>query len=146
MTSIEVNGTIDAPISTVWALLADARGYQVWGMMRSSTLERTGSPTDDGVGAVRRFGAWPVFSREEVVAFEPPNRLSYVLLSGLPVVNYRADVELRQVGQQTTVVWRAGFEPRYRWLEIPMRAFLSFILKDFVKRLKREAQKQPPVT
>ena len=42
---------IDAPIETVWEILADARSYSDWAMMSVSKLEMEGSPTADGVGA-----------------------------------------------------------------------------------------------
>lgn len=48
--------------------------------MPSTGLERAGAPTPDGVGAIRRLGFGPMGSREEVVAFEPPTHLGYVLL------------------------------------------------------------------
>ena len=139
MKTIVVEGSVEAPIDVVWGLLADARNYQRWAAMRSSALEKTGESTEDGVGAIRRFGTWPIFSREEVVEFNPPHKLSYVLLSGLPVVNYRADVDLRDDSAGTAIRWSASFDVRRRWLAIPMRAFLSFILKDFVRRLTKEA-------
>ncbi len=147
MTTISISGQADAPIEVVWSLVADARNYSSWALPRSTTLEREGALTPDGVGAIRRFGAWPVFSREEVVVFEPPQQLSYVLLSGLPVRNYRADVELREVvaspgGVSTAVSWTSSYEVPRRWLRRPMQLFLNLILKDFVRRLAKEAAKR----
>ena len=146
-TTISKSGQAEAPIGVVWSLLADARNYSTWALPRSTTLEREGSPTPDGVGAIRRFGSWPFFSREEVVEFEPPHRLSYVLRSGLPVRDYRADVELREVvastgGAATAVSWTSAFDVRYRWLRPPMRLLLNVTLKDFVKRLAKEAARR----
>ena len=146
-TTIAKSGRAEAPIGVVWSLLADARNYSSWALPRSTTLEREGSATPDGVGAIRRFGAWPFFSREEVVGFDPPRRLSYVLLSGLPVRDYRADVELHDVvtpagGVATAVSWTSSYEVRHGWMRTPMRLFLNFILKDFVKRLAKESAKR----
>lgn len=146
-TTISKSGQAAAPIGVVWSLLADARNYSSWALPRSTTLEREGSPTPDGVGAIRRFGSWPFFSREEVVGFDPPHRLSYVLLSGLPVRDYRADVELREAvastgGVATAVSWTSSFEVRHQWMRTPMRPLLNVILKDFVKRLAKEAAKR----
>lgn len=147
MTTISNSGQAEAPIAVVWSLLADARNYSSWALPRSTTLEREGATTPDGVGAIRRFGAWPVFSREEVVGFEPPYRLSYILLSGLPVRDYRSDVELREVstasgGAATAISWTSSYEVTHGWMRTPMRLFLNFVLKDFIKRLAKESAKR----
>jgi hypothetical protein len=52
--------------------------------------------------------------REETVDLVPNRRLSYVLLSGLPLRNYRADVDLEPLGDGAImIVWRATFEKKY---------------------------------
>ena len=61
-------------------------------MIGHSSFERHGAPEPGGVGAIRKLGRWPVYGREEVVASEAPSHHAYVLLSGQPVRNYRADV------------------------------------------------------
>lgn len=142
MTSIVATGFADAPIHTVWAVLADAKQYRTWAAPRSSSLEREGSPTPDGVGAVRRFGTAGVMSREEVVVFDPSHRLSYVLLSGLPVVNYRADVDLTEANGGTDIRWSSSYEVRRRWMSAPMRVFLTYVLNDFIRRLAKEARRK----
>jgi uncharacterized protein YndB with AHSA1/START domain len=141
MTSIVATGFAKAPIETVWGILADARNYHSWAAPARTKLDREGSPTPDGVGAIRNFGTGPITSREEVVAFEPPTHLGYILLSGLPVVGYRADVELRSENGGTAITWRSTYEPAKAWLTVPMRAFLTVVLKDFVKRLSRASAK-----
>ena len=65
----------NAPIETVWELLADARGWSTWARFARSELLAEGIPAPDGVGALRAFGVGRIGSREEVVLFEPPQRL-----------------------------------------------------------------------
>ncbi|MFN8053121.1 MAG: SRPBCC family protein [Acidimicrobiales bacterium] len=133
---------VEAPLDTVWDMIADARSYSSWAVMGSSTLEREGSPTPDGVGAIRNFGTGTIMSREEVVAFDPPTHLGYRLLSGLPIENYRADVTLTSLGdRRTRVMWVGTYESK-GFVGAVMRRFLTFVLGDFVRRLAKHAPKR----
>jgi uncharacterized protein YndB with AHSA1/START domain len=99
-----------APVSAVWPLLADAATWRDWGPFVVSRYEREGEPPPDGVGAIRRLGVPGFTSREKVVVFEPPHHLAYVLLAGLPVRDYRADVTLTPApGGGTDIAWRSTF-------------------------------------
>lgn len=139
---VSVNGTVDAPIDVVWDLLADARGFSSWAFMSVSTLERWGDPEPDGVGAIRNLGSAGVVSREQIVEFEPPHHLAYVLLSGLPIENYRADVHLTETPSGgCSIEWRGRFDAGSAMGAV-MRRFLTFVLGDFVRRLKTEAPKR----
>ena len=98
-----------------------------------------GSPTPDGVGAIRNFGSGPMLSREEVVEFEPPHHLAYVLLAGLPISGYRADVRLTELGPNSCrISWVGEFDAR-PIVGAVMQRFLRFVLGDFVRRLRRYA-------
>ena len=56
-----------------------------------------GEPPPDGVGAIRQLGMGFLGSREEVVEWDAPSHLGYVILSSmLPVRNYRADIFLEE--------------------------------------------------
>ena len=133
---------IDAPIETVWSLVADARGYKSWAAMTATTLEREGDLEPDGVGAIRNFGVGTVLSREEVVVFDAPHHLGYVLLSGLPIENYRADVTLTSLGdRRTRLMWIGTFESNGLVGAI-MKRFLTFVLGDFVRRLSKVAPRR----
>lgn len=136
------SANIAAPIDVVWAILADHRRYNEWAAMSNSTLEREGVLDPDGVGAIRVLGTGPVVSREEVVVFDPPHHLAYTLLSGLPISNYRADVELVDYhGVRTLVTWRGSFDAA-RGLGRLMVAFLHVVLSDFTRRLAKTARHQ----
>ena len=139
--TIVVNRRADAPIDMVWALVSHAETWHDWASFTTSTLEREGAPTPDGVGAVRRFG-FPVYtSREEVVAFEAPTHLGYVLRSGLPLRDYRSDITLTAAGDGTDIEWRSSFEsrPANGWF---WSVFLGFMLRDFARRLARAAERR----
>jgi uncharacterized protein YndB with AHSA1/START domain len=103
--------TIDAPVETVWALLADHANYSAWTPMPASRLETPGTDDPNGVGAVRFLGVGAVGTREQVYAFEPNRHLAYGVISGLPVRGHRADVRLTDVDGCTELEYAGSFEP-----------------------------------
>ena len=130
-----------APIEAVWTLLSQADRWRDWAAFTKSELEREGVPDRDGVGAIRRFG-FPIYtSREEVVAFDPPTHLGYILHAGLPLKGYRADVTLTPYGGGTDIEWRSSFDGRAvdGWL---WQGVMKVLLLDFTRRLSREAERQ----
>ena len=123
----------------MWDLLSRAERWRDWTAFPTTGLEREGEPAPDGVGAIRRLGFGPMGSREEVVAFEPPTHLGYVLLSGLPISGYRSDVHLAPAEDGGTAIeWVSSFDARsadgWFWAR-----FLQVLLSDFTRRLARAA-------
>ena len=110
---IDVRVRSAAPPAAVYALLRDGDTWPVWAPLDRFTLEAPAAGDPQGVGAVRRFhapGVPPVSSRERVVELVPDRRFSYVLLSGLPLRGYRADVDLTPApGGGTGIHWHAAF-------------------------------------
>lgn len=103
-----------APIETVWQLLSTVASWPTWSRHKLARLEREGSPTPDGVGAIRVLGVDPAkphkVNREEVVAFDAPTHLGYILLSGLPLDDYRSDVTLATLPSGgTRISWESRF-------------------------------------
>ena len=100
-----------APIEAVWHLLSTVETWPTWSLHRVARLERPGSPTPDGLGAIRVLGrSARKVNREEVVAFDPPTHFAYRLLSGLAVDDYRADVRLApDDAGGTRITWESRF-------------------------------------
>jgi hypothetical protein len=104
-----------APIETVWQLLSTVEKWPTWSRHKLARLEREGSPTPDGVGAIRVLGVDPAkptrCNREEVVVFDPPTHFAYTLLSGQPLDDYRSDVELTSLPSGgTRITWESRFD------------------------------------
>jgi uncharacterized protein YndB with AHSA1/START domain len=135
--SFEVQALSSAPPAAVFALLADGPSWQRWAgpLIRRATWDREGDPAPGGVGAVRKLGAPPLFSREEIVAYDPPHHLAYTMLSGQPVRDYRADVRLVPDGAGTRIEWAATFRPRIPGTGRLMRWYLGAIVGGFARRL-----------
>jgi uncharacterized protein YndB with AHSA1/START domain len=103
-----------APIETVWHLLSTVETWPTWSRHKLARLERDGSPTPDGLGAIRVLALDPgkptKCNREEVVAFDPPTHFGYTLLSGQPLDDYRSDVQLFPLpGGGTRITWESRF-------------------------------------
>ena len=80
-------------------------------MFSAFELERAGEPDPLGVGAIRVFVSPGRRAREEVVEIADGRQLSYVLRSGMPFRDYRADVRLEPgMAGGTDISWRAHFE------------------------------------
>jgi hypothetical protein len=138
--SYTVRVRADAPVDRVWALLVDAPGWPSWTRIPRAIYEREGEPAPHGVGAIRRMGAGRMVSREEVVAFEAPNHFAYILLSGLPLRGYRADVHLAPDGTGTGIEWSGGFDSTSRIAGAFWRAVLRHVIIGTIARaLAREA-------
>lgn len=129
----------NAPVETVWSLLGEADRWKEWSFLTRSDLEREGEPEPDGVGAIRRFTRHGIGSREEVVAWEPPHHLGYVILSGFPVRHYRADVVLEPDRSGTTITWSATFDEKIPGTGAVMTVVLSRLIRKFLTSAARYA-------
>jgi uncharacterized protein YndB with AHSA1/START domain len=139
--SFSVTRVAHAQREMVWALVSDGAGWKNWAGIVKSSLELEGDPPPDGVGAIRRLGPGPFGSREEVVEWEPPSHLGYVILSGMPVRNYRADIRLNEAGVTTVIEWSATFDPKVPGTGTLLRAGLRAMISRFAKRAALHAVK-----
>jgi uncharacterized protein YndB with AHSA1/START domain len=139
--SYEVNAESSAPPEVVFAVLADGARWREWAgpMIRHSSTEREGTPAPDGVGAIKKLGGWPVFSREETVEYDPPRRYAYTILSGPPTKNYKAIVELTPHAGGTAIHWTASCEPKIPGTGRFVRRFFKATISGVAKRLAEHA-------
>lgn len=139
--SFVVTVTSSAAPEQVFAVLADGSRWCEWAgpLVRRSMWEREGEPAPGGVGAIRRLGRAGVYGREQIVEYDAPRRLSYVILSGQPVRHYRADVDLVPDGGGTRIEWRGDFEPTVPLTGTAMRWYFAAIVRGFARRLARHA-------
>ncbi len=112
---IDIHSTTTATPAQVWRLLGDSRTWPSWTPIEAaSILERAGS-----VGEVRTFRTGRVTVKEEIVERHELKRLSYILLDGLAVRAYRADIDVSVEGATTKIRWHTTFKakvPGSGWL------------------------------
>lgn len=142
---IAAEATTEAAPDAVWALLADRSTWPSWSPLGSHSGERPGQDgTPDGLGGIARFVTGRYCVREEIVEREPPRRLSYALLSGLPLRDYRAVVELEPAGAGTRIRWSATFAPKRPGTGWIYRLVLTRIFRGMVTGLATAACRRPP--
>jgi uncharacterized protein YndB with AHSA1/START domain len=140
--SYDVAARSAAPPEHVFELLADATSWPLWAgpVITHGSWERDGDPAPGGVGAIRKLGRWPMFGREQVVAFDPPSHHAYTMLSGNPVRNYYAVVSLEPDGAGTLIAWSATFEPRIPGTGRLLERFYRSLIGSFARRLAAYAE------
>jgi uncharacterized protein YndB with AHSA1/START domain len=140
--SIDVGAHTRATPDVVFALLVDGGTWPDWSPIEDFELEQAGDPRT-GLGEIRVFRMGRTIGRDQVVEVVPKRRLAYVSLSGLPVRDYRAEIELQAIEHGTAIRWRASFLPRLpltgRLLERGLRRFLD----DCVRGLATYAESTP---
>ena len=104
---VEAEGVAQAAPEAVWELVANADSYQEWGPWNSSGYQGQAA---DGAGVIRWMRYGRTTTVERVLESEPPRRLVYTVVRGIPVRNYRAEVTLRPEGAGTHIRWSAGWD------------------------------------
>ena len=127
--SFEVSARSAADPDRIWALLADGATWPTWSPIGRFSLEREGHDGGETLGAIRAFKTATITSREELLELSPGKRLRYSALTGLPLRNHEASVELEPTGTGTTITWREDFDAS-AWRAWMLKAFL----RNFVQR------------
>ncbi len=130
---IDVKAVSAAPPGAVYALLRDGATWPTWSPIGSFSLDREGEDEREGLGAIRIFRTGRTRSCERIVELVPDRRFSYALLSGLPIRDYRADVDLEPGGEGTTIRWHSTFRAK-----VPGTGWLyRLVLTNFIARTAR---------
>ncbi|MBV9162945.1 MAG: SRPBCC family protein [Pseudonocardiales bacterium] len=131
-----------AKATAVYALLRDGTSWPRWTSLDSFQLERAGEREPEGVGAIRIFRKGTVTGRDQITEVIPERRFSYRHLSGLPVRDYRADVDLEPTPEGTRIRWHISFAPK-----VPGTGWLCrWGIERFVKQCARGLAAYPLTT
>jgi uncharacterized protein YndB with AHSA1/START domain len=141
MASFTYEREVAAPPETVFAVLTEHRLYAEITPMRKSALEREGEPPN-GVGAIRVLTAVGPPLREEVIAYEPPTRFSYKLLSGLPVRDHVGTVELTPCEGGTRVVYAIRTTPTLPLVGAAVLAAVKQGVKALLNGIVKESERR----
>jgi hypothetical protein len=127
-----------APPAAVFGLIRDGSTWPSWTPIGSFALEREAPDGGEGVGAIRRFKTGLVGSREEITDLVPDRRLEYRQLTGVPIRDHVASVELEPVRGGTNIVWNESFRTRVPGLT----TFLKWFIRRCANRLAAAAAKR----
>ena len=124
-------------------MLTDHARYSRFDGVRRAELVEPGDPAPNGLGAVRWVWLGPLRFEEEITAFEPPTRFTYVIrdVRGLPFRHEDGTVELRPAESGTDAIWTSTFE-----IPIPVvgaaidRVFADRLERGFGRTLERSAE------
>ena len=79
MKTVRVERSIAAPAADVFEMLTDHAGYTRFRGVSKAERFRDGEPDPNGVGAMRRITTPPVTFEEEILTFDRPRRMDYVI-------------------------------------------------------------------
>ena len=132
--------------AAIYAILLDRPTWPSWSPLESFEHGSDGCDGPNSLGAIGTFVTGRTRSREELVELIPGRRVSSRLLSGLPLHDYRADVELSpaEAGAGTDICWHSTFHARFGtgWA---YRFALGRFIRRCVRALAAEAGKREAV-
>lgn len=110
MHTLTVTKIIKAPIEDVFEAFTDHEKLsQVFGV-RSCVLTRHGNTEKNGLGAIRELDCGQIWLREEITAFNRPNRMEYRILSSRPQAKHEyGQVDFIAIPEGTKVTWTTRF-------------------------------------
>ena len=133
---------IAAPPETVFDVLTEHHLYASITPMRKSVLEREGDPPPNGVGAIRVLSSVGPPLREEVIAYQPPSRFAYKLLSGAPVRDHVGTVELSPEGNGTRMVYAVRTVPTLPLLGPVVVGVVKQGIKVLIRGISTESERR----
>jgi uncharacterized protein YndB with AHSA1/START domain len=136
MLEVDVIRSSTASCEQLFELLAEAETWTEWAGYDEASIV-----SGSGVGEVRFLRSARVMTVERITALEPPRRLAYELVSGLPVVDFTAVVTLSRLSDGTSQIrWRARFKPAIPTTGRLIRSRLEGILSAAADGLARTAE------
>ena len=137
-----VTRTVAVPVDTVWAVLTDHEGMSNWGPGVQAQVTKSGVPDRNGLGAVREIkppAPMPAIV-EEIIEFEAPHKFAYRALAGVPLRNYRGDVELSADGDGTRIRYSISGDHRLPLVgKAATRAIAFGLISALMRAAKRSA-------
>lgn len=142
MASFTYERQVSAPPETVFEVLTEHRRYSEITRLRKSVLEREGEPSPDGVGAIRVLSSVGPPLREEVLAYEPPARFSYKLLSGAPLRDHVGTVQLTARDGGTRMVYAVRTTPTLPLVGAAVVGVAKLGVKSLIDGISAESERR----
>ena len=138
MHEIRVERELPVVREVAWERFTDHRSWVDWAGAMEVVLRNEGDPAPNGLGAIRVLRARGLAVEDEVTAFEPPKRLGYRLVAGLPIRDHIGEVEFEASDAGTRLVWSIRFRPLVPGTGRLVRWALQRSLKDILQRLSED--------
>lgn len=142
MATLDFSRTISAPPEVVFEVATDHRAMPSFTRFRGVELEREGDPAPNGLGAIRILRLVGPAVREEVVAYEPPRRFSYRMLSGAPVRDHVGTIELTPVANGTRMSYLLETTPAVPVGGFAVIALMRSIVENIAAGIAAESEKR----
>ena len=117
MAEIRIQARAAAPLQTVWSVLA----------------------AQAGMGAIRVLSRPPFKIREQITDVDGPVRLTYRMLSGLPVRDYTGETILSDRDGATDIIWKVTMTARLPGSTIVVRRVIRALVNGLVAESQRIA-------
>lgn len=134
---IDITKTTTASPSALWALLDDSATWPSWTPIETHVNVR--GPGADGLGEERKFTTGRREVHERIVERTPQRRLTYTLLGGLALRDYRAQIDLEPTAEGTRIRWHTTFAPKVPGMGWIYRRALEKATRQFVDGLAAKA-------
>lgn len=142
MASFTYEREVAAPPETVFRVLTEHGRYAEITPMRKSVLEREGDPSPNGVGAIRVLSSVGPPLREEVIAYQSPERFSYKLLSGAPLRDHVGTVQLSPAEGGTKMVYAVRTTPTLPLVGPAVVGVAKLAIKALIRGITTESERQ----
>lgn len=132
---ITITESYAVPPERLWAVLADHEGMSDWIGARVTVVA---GPGDGGVGTVRRVHARGLAIDEEVTYADPPRRMVYRIVRGLPVIRFhRGEILISPWGKTGAELrWDIVLESPIPGIAAAIRAVLEPGLRAGLRNLR----------
>jgi hypothetical protein len=131
---VRISEQVRAPLDTVFAFFADHHQFVSLFGARCTIVRTADGAEPDGVGSIRRIGPGPLSFDEEIVVFERPARIDYMIVRGGPLKHHRGTIRFKAVPDGTEVDYVIRFDSRVPGLG-------SLFVKGLQRIWAREARK-----
>ena len=143
MKTVRVEKSIAASADDVFEMLTDHAGYTRFRGVSKAERFRDGEPDPNGVGAMRRITTPPVTFEEEILTFDRPRRMDYVIRkANFPLEHEGGSIVVEGDDSRAHVVWTSTFEVPTRFASGPASAFAAFAVKTGFSRMLADVDKR----
>ena len=103
MTTFSITRKLDLPNDKVWAIISNFNRPPSPAI--KIEIEDEGNPNANGIGAIININIKGAKARERLEAVDPPNSITYRMLSGAPVKEYSGRVNVADQNGKSLINW-----------------------------------------